>query len=159
MGTEAVICGQCQSSNASGAKFCSGCGRELTGQIVESATRAPAAITTLGEKEDPPKSWVTALLLSIFFGWLAADRFYLGHQKWGIFKICSWYFLLLAVRSHDSTLWAIESDSMEELRIKVGLLWFRTFTLVGIPIVWNLLDIARILGGNMKDSKGRALVK
>lgn len=32
------------------------------------------------------KKWMTALMLSIFLGWLGIDRFYLGHTGVGIAK-------------------------------------------------------------------------
>jgi len=36
------------------------------------------------------KSWVTAVLLSLFFGCLGIDRFYLGYTTLGILKLLTW---------------------------------------------------------------------
>jgi TM2 domain-containing membrane protein YozV len=42
-------------------------------------------------KKPPPRlrSWYIALLLSLFFGWCGADRFYIGRYKSGWMKLCS----------------------------------------------------------------------
>ena len=66
------------------------------------------------------KSWLTALLLSIFLGWLAVDRFYLGYVGLGILK------LLLVI-------------------------------LLGIGVVWWLVDIILIATDSLKDAKGQPL--
>ncbi len=45
------------------------------------------------------KDWLTALLLSIFVGWLAIDRFYLGYTLLGVLKLITlggcglWYLI------------------------------------------------------------------
>jgi hypothetical protein len=35
------------------------------------------------------KEWLTAVLLSLFIGWLGIDRFYLGHTTLGVLKLIS----------------------------------------------------------------------
>jgi TM2 domain-containing membrane protein YozV len=37
----------------------------------------------------PPKSWTITLLLSIFFGYLGADRFYLQRYPSATLKLCT----------------------------------------------------------------------
>lgn len=50
----------------------------------EEAVEATKELTILRQIE--PKKWKTALLLSIFFGWLGVDRFYLGDIPKGLLK-------------------------------------------------------------------------
>jgi len=41
------------------------------------------------------KDYQTALLLSIFLGWLGIDRFYLGYWAMGLFKMCTFGFFFV----------------------------------------------------------------
>uniref|UniRef100_A0A914XHJ8 TM2 domain-containing protein n=1 Tax=Plectus sambesii TaxID=2011161 RepID=A0A914XHJ8_9BILA len=41
------------------------------------------------------KDYQTALLLSIFLGWLGVDRFYLGYWAIGVFKMCTFGFFFV----------------------------------------------------------------
>lgn len=38
-------------------------------------------------KTNGGKSWIVALLLAIFLGYLGIDRFYLGYTGWGLLKL------------------------------------------------------------------------
>lgn len=35
------------------------------------------------------KSWLVALLLSLFLGWFGVDRFYIGRTRSAIIKLCT----------------------------------------------------------------------
>jgi hypothetical protein len=60
------------------------------------------------------RNWVVALLLSIFFGWLGFDRFYLGQPIIGLLKLITfgglviWWFIdiiLIATKSVRNVEW------------------------------------------------------
>lgn len=83
-------------SSSSSDKFCQACGKGL----IASAAICPScgtAVSGVGYYDRPGKpvtgeqggsrDWLTALLLSIFVGYLGVDRFYTGHTGLGVAKL------------------------------------------------------------------------
>lgn len=77
----AEICVNCGAPPKKGVNYCQNCGTP-TDPIAEFCTKC--GIKLASEKR---KSWLAALLLSLFVGSLGVDRFYLGYIGLGILKL------------------------------------------------------------------------
>lgn len=64
-------------------KFCQNCGKEID----EKAEVCVGCGVRVKNEQSEPKKWLTALLLSFFFGGLGIDRFYLGYGGLGALKL------------------------------------------------------------------------
>lgn len=79
----AQICPKCGSPPLRGKGFCQHCGSNTDPMAVVCVKCGVALGQAAGEQKD----WLVALLLSIFVGWVAIDRFYLGYIGLGILKL------------------------------------------------------------------------
>ena len=70
-----------QVSKQSDEQFCSSCGKPIK---IKAEICPHCGVRQSGSKEKSEKSWMTCLLLCIFFGWLGIHRFYAGKIISGI---------------------------------------------------------------------------
>ncbi len=113
--------------------FCSKCGKEIFDEAVicpHCGTQVKSLTVNISTTNN--KSFVSALLLFFFFGYLGAHRFYLGHVGTGI---------LIPI-------------------LIVSIPFFLPLSLCNIPIVliWLLVDLIRLCTGSLKAADGSQLV-
>ena len=105
-----MFCSKCGAQNIESAQFCASCGQKIGEAAPQQQAHAPSQPYGAPQQgqyyNQPPmqggyeqKSWLTAVLLSIFLGYLGIDRFYTGHTVLGILKLLTgggcgiWWFI------------------------------------------------------------------
>jgi len=77
------FCNNCGASTHENQELCVKCGVVLAKPLTGHSKKSP----TPGSTDQPPKDWLTTLLLCIFLGFLGIHRFYTGHTGIGIVQL------------------------------------------------------------------------
>ena len=125
-----------QVSKQSDEQFCSSCGKPIK---IKAEICPHCGVRQSGSKEKSEKSWMTCLLLCIFFGWLGIHRFYAG-------KIISGIIIAL-----------IPVVFMPIVSIvTLGIMFLFLAPLSGL--IW-LIEIIIVATGNLKDGENKYIIK
>ena len=125
-----------QVSKQSDEQFCSSCGKPIK---IKAEICPYCGVRQSGSKEKSEKSWMTCLLLCIFFGWLGIHRFYAG-------KIISGIIILL----YTVVFMPIVSI------VTLGIMFLFLAPLSGL--IW-LIEIIIVATGNLKDRDNKYITK
>lgn len=126
-------------------------------------------------KKEPPKElvesgqvsrreWLVALMYSIFFGWMGADRFYLGQKKVGAVKLGIFALIIISVVAMMLVGFAFIFSNGSAIGVAAFTVLFSAFNIFIVAasfgiFIWWIVDIVLIALNKVHDGEGKILWK
>lgn len=112
------------------------------------------------------KEWLTALLYSIFFGWLGMDRYYLGYKGYGtlklsIFAVNAYFHMIIIMNMIQIFINILVNGDLNVIKESTSMLSSVALTgVLGVLmfVVW-VVDVVFISLNRLPDREGKTLWK